>query len=44
MDFNELDTKKPSPGAHKPAEDAKPIRINPRPPERSTHTGYDHSK
>ena len=44
MDFNEPDTKKPSLGAHEPTEDVESTRIDPRLPERPTHTSYDRSK
>ena len=40
-DFNKPYMKKPSPGARELAEDVEPGKIDPRPPERLTRTGYD---
>jgi len=40
--FNKPNMKKLSPRAHEPTANAEPARIDPRPPKRTTHIGYDH--
>lgn len=42
MGFNRPDMMKPSSGTHEPTEDTEPAWINPRLPEGSTYTIYDH--